>query len=277
MTTKTPFEEFRSVMQADSRTASYSKDDLRQIYDRLVAKVAERAEKERHKAERAHRHKIDDLRSRIKKLSPAVRIDDSWEQVRARLEQYDEYRDLESEELRRSAFEKHIRRLKEKEEDDRRSKERDRDHRSNGHASKRHRSATPEADAYEADRRKAQAARERTYGKRGIPGVSPPPSRSSRDWDGDHYSGGGRGDSRDGRKVSSSNHYERDRRERETERERSYLSRADPKERTTVLEYGDEEGSVGGEKERAGSGRRRRDSDVESTRSSKVSLHPVRW
>jgi pre-mRNA-processing factor 40 len=75
--------------------------------------------------------------------------------------------------------------------------------------------------------------------------------------------------------VSSSNHYDRDRRDREVERERSYLSRADPKERTTVLEYGDEDeaGSGRGPTERS---RRRRDSDAESTRSSKVRscLHP---
>jgi hypothetical protein len=206
----------------------------------------------------------------MKKLNPAVRVDDTWEQVRPRLEQYDEYHVLESDELRRSAFDKHIRRLKEKEEDDLRSKERDY---RNGSSHKRHRTATPEQDAYEADRRKAQAARERTYTKRGIPGVSPPPRERVRDWDsaGDRYEPS-RGDSKDGRererKVSTSNHYDRDRRDREAERERTYLSRADPKERTTVLEYGDEEGEV---RPSTASRRGRRDSDVESTRSSKVS------
>jgi pre-mRNA-processing factor 40 len=260
MTTKTSFDDFRSVMQADSRTASYDKDTLHIIYDRLVAKVQEREEKERHKAERQNRHQIDDLRSRIKRLDPAVRIEDTWEQVRPRLEKYDEYKALETDDLRRSAFEKYIRRLKEREEDDRRDK--DRDHRSNGH-SKRNRTATPEADAYEADRRKAQAARERTYGKRGIPGVSPPPR--SRDWDADRYDGTRDRDSRD-RKVSG-NHYDRDRRDRETERERTYLSRADPKDRSAALDYDADE--------RPGSGsRRRRDSDegsIRSVRSTKVS------
>jgi pre-mRNA-processing factor 40 len=258
MTTKTSFDDFTSVMRADQRTAAYDKETLRMIYDRLIAKVQERDEKERHKAERHHRHQIDDLRSRVKRLDPPVRIEDTWEQVRPRLEKYDEYYALESDDLRRTAFEKHIRRLKEREEDERRDK--DRDHR-NGH-SKRHRTATPEADAYEADRRKAQAARERSYGKRGIPGVSPPPR--SRDWDADRYDGR---DNRDSRKVSS-NHYERDRRDREAERERSYLSRADPKDRTAPLDYDlDERPSSGS--------RRRRDSDdasVRSARSSKVSI-----
>lgn len=278
VTPETPFDEFKSVVQADRQIAAYDKETLRLIYDRVIAKVQERAEKERHKAERAARHQMDDLRSRMKKLNPPVEVDDTWEQVRPRLEKYDEYRALETDDLRRAAFDKHIRRLKEKEEDDRRSKdrererdrtrdrdrERDRDHR-NGRLKREH-TATPEADAYEADRRKAQAARERTYGSRGIPGVSPPPR--SRDWDADRYDG--RGDSRDGRdsrKVSSSNHYDRDRRDREAERERSYLSRADPSARTTVLEYGDEE-----EPHRPSS-RRRRDSDGESVRSSKVSRH----
>ncbi|KIW01312.1 uncharacterized protein PV09_07348 [Verruconis gallopava] len=252
MTTKTSFDEFRSVMQADSTTASYDKDTLRMIYDRLIAKVQEREEKERHKNERHYRREMDDLRSRLKRLDPPVRVDDSWEQVRPRLEKYDEYKALDSDDLRRSAFDKFIRRLKEREEDDKR--ERERDHR-NGH-SKRHRTATPEVDAYEAERRKAQALRERSYNKRTIPGVSPPPR--SRDWDGDRYDGR---EGRESRKVSG-NHYERDRRDREAERERLYLSRADPKDRTAVLDYDlDERPSSGS--------RRRRDSDQDSTRSSK--------
>jgi pre-mRNA-processing factor 40 len=255
MTTKTSFDDFGLVMQADQRTASYDKDTLRMIFDRLLAKVQEREEKERHKVERHHRHAIDNLRSRIKRLDPTVRIEDTWEQVRPRLEKYEEYKALDSDDLRRSAFEKHIRRLKDREEDERRDK--DRDYR-NGH-SKRHRTATPEADAYEGDRRKAQAARERTYGKRGIPGVSPPPR--SRDWDADRYDGR---DSRDSRKVSS-NHYDRDRRDREAERERTYLTRADPKDRTAVLDYDLDE------RPSSGSARRRRESDEGSTRSSKVS------
>ena len=127
VTTETPFDDFKSVMQADKRTAAFDKETLRLIYDRVIAKVQERAEKERYKMERQHRHQMDDLRSRMKKINPPVQVDDTWEQVRPRLEKYDEYQALETDDLRRSAFEKHIRRLKEKEEDDRRSKDRERD------------------------------------------------------------------------------------------------------------------------------------------------------
>jgi len=56
-----------------------------------------------------------------------------------------------------------------------------------------------------------------------------------------------------GRQAS---HYERERREREAERERLYMSRADPRDKGNVeLDYGDS---------RPTSTRRRRDSDTES-------------
>lgn len=253
MTTKTSYDKFRSVMQADPRTAAFDNTTLRLTFDRISAKVKEREEKERHKAERHFKREIDDLRSRIKRLDPPVTIDETWEQVRPRVEKSEEYRALDTDDLRRAGFDKHIRRLKDREEDEKREKERE--HR-NGH-SKRRRTHTPEVDAYEADRRKAMADRERTYGKRSIPGLSPTPR--SRDWDGDRYDG------REGRKVSS-NHYDRDRRDREGERERSYVSRADPKERTAILDY-DEGGRP------SSTTRRRRESDADSARSSKVSTH----
>ncbi|KAL1625352.1 U1 snRNP protein [Diplodia seriata] len=56
----------------------------------------------------------------------------------------------------------------------------------------------------------------------------------------------------DRREVSSLSHYDRERRERDVERERSYISRADPREKASELDYGDS---------RAGSMRRRRDSE----------------
>jgi pre-mRNA-processing factor 40 len=248
LTPKTTIDEFMSIMQADRRTAKFDPDSLTLIFERLHQKVVRRSEDDKHQAERHQRRALEDLRSKIKRLDPPVSVSDTWDQVRPRVEKLEEYRVLDSDELARSAFEKVIRRLKEKSEEqgkDRRDRDRDRDHR-NGHG-KRLRTRTPETDAYEADRRKAQAARERNYGKRGASGLSPPPPRA-RDRD-DRY---------DGRaKVSTLSHYERERRERESERERTYTSRADPRDRTSELDYGDS---------RPGSMRRRRESDVDSAR-----------
>ena len=68
--------------------------------------------------------------------------------------------------------------------------------------------------------------------------------------------------------MDSMSVYDRERREREMERERSYVSRADPREKGRALDYGDED-AVGS---RPGSVRKRRDSDVSnsSRRSTKV-------
>lgn len=239
-------------MQTDRRTKNLEPEALSLIFERLHQKVVRRSEDDKHQAERHQRRAVEDLRSKIKRLSPSVVIGDTWEQVRPRVEKLEEYRILDSDDLARSAFDKVIRRLKEKAEEhgsDRRDRERNGD-------GKRLRTRTPEMDAYEADRRKAQAARERNYGKRGASGLSPPPRARDRD---DRY---------DGRKVST--HYERERRDREGERERSYTSRADPRDRTSELDYGDGGGS------RPTTTRRRRESDVSArdVRDTKVRLYP---
>lgn len=234
-----------TIMKADRRTASIEPESLKLIFERLRDKAMRRSEDDKHHAERQQRKAVDALRSRIKRLESPIRVDDTWEEVRPRLENLEEYRALDSEDLRRSAFDKTIRRLKDKEEYDRdrsrrdhrdhRDRDRERDYR-NGHHSRRHRTRSPEPDAYEADRKKAQADRERQYRK----GSSPPPRRER--------------DERD-RYVPRGSHYERERRDREVERERSFSSRADPRERVSELDYGD-----GGR----ASTRRRRDSDDDS-------------
>ena len=282
----------------DRRTAKIDRDVLQLIFDRIQEKVHRRTEDEKHAADRHQRRAIDALRSRIKHLDPPVRASDTWDQVKIRVEKMEEYRAVESDEMRRTAFDKVIRRLKEKEEDaekERELRERDRgtrrdhydradridrtdradrDHR-NGHAAYRgdrratsgRLSRTPEPDAYEADRRKAQADRERSYRK--ASGLSSPPPSSShpsrdRREDRDREREKERDREREragGRHVS---HYERDRRDREDERERLYRSRADPRGSRDELDYG------GGDTARSTSGtavserRRRRDSDVES-------------
>ena len=123
----------------------------------------------------------------------------------------------------------------------------------------RHRTRTPEIDAYEADRRKAQADRERSYRKASF-GLTPPP-RDRRD--GDRYVSDRDRDREPPRERRSDRYesmYERERREREMERERNYASRADPRDRgkNAMLDYGDED-AVGS---RPGSVRKRRESDA---------------
>lgn len=266
----TTLQEFLEVMSTDRRTAPVASETLELIFNRLLEKVIRRNEDDRHASERQQRRLIDGLRSKIKHLDkPPVTSSTTWESIRPHISHFEEFKALENDELRRQAFDKVLRRLKEKEDDmenDRRSgkpdRSRARDHRDrdprNGHTSshrhanptdrhdRRRGSRTPEVDAYEAERRKAMADRERNYHKSGSTGLSPTRSH-------------------DRERISSRpprlSHYDRERRDREEERERLYRTRGDPRGSRDELDYGG--GGV------PGSSRRRRESDGESTGSTR--------
>lgn len=262
ITPNTSSRDFLDVMSTDRRTVSVSPDTLDLIFNRLLEKVLRRTEDDKHASERQQRRLIDALRSKIKHLDkPIINSTTTWDYIRPYIHHLEEFKALESDDLRRQAFDKVLRRLKEKEDDignERRSSKRDRsrtrDHRErdprNGHLSshrhgvptdrhdRRRGSRTPELDAYEADRRKAMADRERQYHKSGSTGLSPPPRSRDRE-------------SVSGRPPRLS-HYDR----REDERERLYRTRGDPRGSRDELDYGGGASSAGG--------RRRRDSDGES-------------
>lgn len=258
-------EEFLSVMRKDPRTADIDEQSMHSIYNYVLNKVKKREEEERRDEESNERYAVDKLRSVIKHLDPPVSLSDDWEVVRPRVEKTDEYRALKSDTLRESAFDKFISRLKDKESDrrdrsrrddrdrDRDRRDRDREYR-NGHSDshRRHRTRTrsPEHDPYAAERRRAVQDREARYRNSDSTGLSPLPRRDRRDDDRYERS----------RRSPLGDHYGRERREREVERERSYVSRADPREATvSLLDYGDSGG-------RTSSTRRRRDSDESSSR-----------
>ena len=272
ITPKTSLPEFLDLMSTDRRTAPVPEETLTLIFNRLLEKVIRRTEDDKHASERHQRRLIDALRSKIKHLdNPPVHSMSKFESVRPQIIHLDEYKALDSDDLRRQAFDKVIRRLREKEEDaekerekeraskrehhDReRERDRDRDLR-NGHSDRRREpkgraSRTPEPDAYEADRRKAIAERERQYRKSSATGLSPPPrDRVERDR---HERISSR--HAEGRLAS----YDRDgRRDREEERERLYRTRGDPRGGRDELDYG------------SGGRRRRGDSDGESVGSRK--------
>ena len=280
VTPKTTFEQFMDVMAADRRTAAMSADTLSLIFSRIQEKVNKRAEEDKHASLRHQRHQIDALRSRIKHLSaPPVTLSSTWDDVRPTIAHLEEFKALDSEDGRKQAFEKVLRRLREKEEDaERRRTSREvRNGTGANDGGHRRRTVTPELDAYEADRRKAMADRERQYQKAAHSGLSPPPPpHRERDRDRDRDRERDR-DRRgyppdlDPRRLS---HYDReprhrdrdDRRDRERDREfddRPPRARGPPLSREKVdygdqgLDYGDGSGRLGG----SSSGRRRRDSN----------------
>jgi pre-mRNA-processing factor 40 len=283
MTPDTSVDEFWAVMAKDSRTSRWSHQEMKLVHDRLMEKILKRAADDKILAERSQKKAVDNLRSVIKHLEPPVNIDDSFESIKPRLESFKEYQVLDDE-ARQIAFSKYIRRLQEKAEDAERERarresrrdrsvHRDRDYRRSydyddrrDRGTGRHRTRTPELDAYEADRRKAQADRERSYRKASF-GLTPPPPVGR---GGDRYVSD-REPPRERRADRYESMYELERRERERERERNYASRADPRDRgkNAMLDYGDED-AVGS---RPGSVRKRRESDVSmsSRRDTKVS------
>lgn len=252
---------------------------------KLREKASRRTEDDKHQNERQQRRAVDALRSVIKHLDPPVRSDDTYDRVRLRIEDSEEYIALQSDELRRSAFDKFMRRLKEKEDEERdRLKRRDRSldrsaHRDRDRGERSHRpsgrhartSRSPEPDAYEADRRKAIADREKNYRKASVADTLLSPGRRGFDRDRERERDRDRGRDRDldrphrGRRDDSIGHYDRDRRDRDEEREKLYRRRGDPRGSIDELPWGDERPSI--------SRRRRADSDAESVgsrRDSKV-------
>ncbi|KAH7080279.1 hypothetical protein BKA63DRAFT_506090 [Paraphoma chrysanthemicola] len=267
VTTATPVEEFLSVMRTDPRTANIDEQSMHSIFNYVMAKVKKREEDDRRDEEHNERYAMDALRSVMKRLEPPVSISDTWEVVRPRVEKTDEYRALKSDTLRESVFDKYMRRLKEKESDrrdrsrrderdrdrDRRDRDRgDREYR-NGHSDshrRRTRTRSPEHDPYAAERRRAQEDRVARYRNTDSTGLSPPPRRERREDDRFERP----------RRSPGGDHYGRERREREVERERSYVSRADPRESSvSLLDYGDGAG-------RTASARRRRESDESASK-----------
>ena len=110
----------------------------------------------------------------MKRMEPPIGVNDTYEQVRSRLAHVPAFQAVGSDEARRGAFEKHIRRLKEKEDEtekerrrrDRPDGYRDRGERSHRSSARSVRSRSPvEQNTYEAERRHAVAERERNYRK----------------------------------------------------------------------------------------------------------------
>ncbi|CZT22731.1 related to U1 snRNP protein [Ramularia collo-cygni] len=277
MVPSSSFEDFKDVMRSDPRTGSFSEDDLSMVFAKIMDKVKERIEKKKDQAERDQREAVENIRYAMRKVNPPIRASDSFDHVSSMLENQRDFASADHE-TRITAYTKFIKRLKEKEDErrDHRDRERGRHHRNESRRDdrerdrrddrdRRHRTHTPEVDAYQADRRKASEIRERRVEKASF-GLTPPRDvrdmrdvRDPRDRDYRERRGSDRYDGRERRSERGSVPvYDRERRERDLERERHYVSRADPRDKGRTLDYGDED-AVGS---RPGSVRKRRESDV---------------
>ncbi|KAK6363644.1 hypothetical protein TWF730_001066 [Orbilia blumenaviensis] len=205
---KTHIEEFIRILRSDSRTAQWSHDDFVTVFDKIHEKSVKRSEEDRHQADRQQRRRVDALRSAIKHLEPPVSINDTWEKVRPRLLKLEEFKVLDSEDMRQSAFDKFIRRLKEKLDDDR---EPDRKERKGSRGAER-------TDKGDRDRERARTPREHDSRDR---------HRGDRDRerekDRDRERNGHRGGHRTPHRTPEPDAYEAERRRAAGERERQHL------------------------------------------------------
>lgn len=214
---------FIEFVNQDRSMRSEKKSNIRAIYKDIYQE--EVAREQRHQQRRA----VDALRSHIKHLSPAVQLTDTWETVFLRIQDSKEYKAITADEDRRAAFDKHLARLKEDAERAQRHKEREE------RSSRRHRRSRSPArngDAYEEDRRRAMEQRERQYRNASMGGAHSPPSAHG------HRA-------RDDMSKGSMSRYDRGRRERDLDREKPFMSRADPFSKPTNLDYGDESSDDG--------------------------------
>lgn len=131
----TPFDKFAQVVGSDSRGVDISPSNLEAIFEDLKRMSMKRRDHDRHADDRRIRRNQDALRSVFKELDPPVAIEDKWEEVKKRVQDKEEYKALPSEENRIEAFQRHIRKLKERgrdrgyERDREREREREREHR----------------------------------------------------------------------------------------------------------------------------------------------------
>ncbi|KAK6335598.1 hypothetical protein TWF696_002365 [Orbilia brochopaga] len=203
---KTNLDEFIHTLRSDSRTAQWSHEDFAAVFDKIHEKSVKRNEEDRHQADRQQRRRVDALRSAIKHLDPPVSVGDTWAQIRPRLLKLEEFKAIDSEELRQSAFDKFIRRLKEKLDDDR---EPDRKERKGSRGAER-------SDKTDRERERARTPRDRDHESRDRHRVE---RERERDKDRDRERNVHRGSHR----TPEPDAYEAERRRAAGERERQHL------------------------------------------------------
>ena len=105
-------------MATDQRTSAISGPLLERIFANLIKKS------QRHTSSRPSRRKADAFRSLLRH-TPEVTYDSTWEAIRPLVANEEEFKAVESEEERVVVFDKVIRRLKEKREEEKRYRERE--------------------------------------------------------------------------------------------------------------------------------------------------------
>ncbi|KAI8098062.1 uncharacterized protein B0P05DRAFT_523202 [Gilbertella persicaria] len=104
------FEDYLNALDEQVKT-EVSQDNLRFVFEHLQAKAAQRIKDEKRRQEKKHRKKLDIFRYALKHAIPPIQLEETWEQVKSRVEHLEEYKELE-EEYRQEVFDRYMKRLK---------------------------------------------------------------------------------------------------------------------------------------------------------------------
>ncbi|KAI3600446.1 formin binding protein, partial [Moniliophthora roreri] len=113
---ETSEEEFLNVVKAAANVEikELSEEDLHEVFNTLHATALKKQADEKRRAERKLRHLQDDLRYALRKLPEPLDINLTYEAAVPLIENLSEYKAIEDEEARRSAFAKFVKRQKER-------------------------------------------------------------------------------------------------------------------------------------------------------------------
>ncbi|GAA5953099.1 hypothetical protein JCM21900_005067 [Sporobolomyces salmonicolor] len=112
---ETKEDEFIKALEGDARVDKMDYKVVKAAFDKLLGRAVRMAKEERRRAEKKLRLLVDDLRYAYKKLDPPVDLDSTYEDVLPRMQDTSEFQALEdNEDARRTAFDKFIKRQKEK-------------------------------------------------------------------------------------------------------------------------------------------------------------------
>ncbi|KAG5518455.1 hypothetical protein PMAC_002850 [Pneumocystis sp. 'macacae'] len=102
---KTTLSQFSDLMRKDKKGAEFSDHTLSSLRE----KVLRRLENEKRSDERRQKRRINELRYLIKHLRPPLHPEDTWPDIRKRIEHTQEFLAVDSEENRELAFKKQMR------------------------------------------------------------------------------------------------------------------------------------------------------------------------
>jgi pre-mRNA-processing factor 40 len=114
VTLDTSYEDYFNALDIDpSIKAEVNETNLKFIYEHLQSKATQRLKDEKRRQEKKLRKRLDIFRHALKHaLQPPIGLEDTWETVKPRVEQMEEYLAVEDETLKQEVFDKYMKRLR---------------------------------------------------------------------------------------------------------------------------------------------------------------------